>query len=166
MARTSHALDDALDVRKQYETSNSEFISTLTEIMQSARDAIAVASDGCKANHKFAQLDLAVILRKCAAHYEQICGGSYEQFQQEVRREYDLELSRNEKENPLNPEMSNEERAANLIAALGQFAYANNPCRTQCCNGVHGTQATLHFATVAAAWSQHITNTLKKEHNR
>lgn len=80
-----------------------------------------------------------------------------------MRQEYDRTLSRNGEENPLNPEMSDEERAANLAAAIGNFAYTHTPTGRDHNEEHHRVQTVLYLAAMAAAWSQHITNTLKKE---
>lgn len=167
MTTTSHVLDDVLnECRLRIPKCKVDTNITIASIMMSAHDAIIVSQRPVKRNREFACLDLAAIIIKCSDYYEQNNGGTFEQFKQEVRNEYDRSLSRNNEENPLNPDLSVEERAANLAAAIGNFAYTHTPTGRDHNEAHHRVQTVIYLAAMAAAWSQHIANTLKKENNR
>lgn len=161
---TDHVLDNVLSGCEPHgRPFKTDTIATIASIMLSAHDAIVISRRAAKRNRQFAHLDLAAIIAKCAEYYEQNSGGTFNRFAQEVRNEYDRSLSINDEENPLNPNMSDEERAANLAAAIGNFAYTYTPTGRDHNEEHHSVQTALYLAAFAAAWSQHITNTLRKE---
>lgn len=165
MTTTSHPLDETLrSVRlTSHSKSKTPEIVTLAEVYENvdlaAYNSLKDFLNGAYPHFNIAAGRLVTIAAK-------ITDKTFKEIAADIRSEYDRANTEHNGNTPLNPAMSDEQRAAILMEELGEVARCLTPdAHTETGHAGDLYTELIQAATMAAAWSQHITNTFKKENN-
>lgn len=166
MTRTSHPLGAAIGGAR-VSSSAMRYEPAILRIAR-AYECAGIAFQHAHHNRLIgARVHLDITAGNCARTAAKIAGVTFAEIAADMRAEYDRANTKHDGNTPLNPAMSDEHRAAILMEELGEVARCLTPDADTPTGHAGDLYAELiQAATMAAAWSQHITNTLKKEHNR
>lgn len=166
MTATSHPLDAAIGGARVSSSARRDTPAIVR--LARAYECAGIAAQQAYHNKLiWTRVHLDIAAGNCAWLAAEIADTTFTEIAADICAEYDRANSKHDGNTPLNPAMSDEHRAAILMEELGEVARCLTP-DADTPTGHAGDLYTelIQAATMAAACSQHITNTLKKEATR